>query len=375
MRYRFKTYNIKWIAGNVFAVQIPTIPVTLPSDTTEATAVVREAIRLIVDETAHVVYCSSMKKDNLNSVVFTETGYAITMVFTAPAGKISGIATHEFTIEFDFGEVPVVGSDLTAIKTEINSHTDTAKAAIIVNEATERAAINAHTTTQREKIMGGEDITPDAEGKFLVGMAFNPNYYSFYDDGQYFRIDYSSSDYVEGELGDILRKLPNPGYDNGYVIVGVKPGVDPTGADIQDIENCIRSDGGDGLTEFFDFAECTPGLWKVKSVLEIDGYNLMLYVYERVPEPRSVREVYEKLEEIDMTAAQNLASFFNITEATEYTALTPAEAIAIARDCQYNVMGTDWPIPTWLPTGVTEAQVESAAEGLGIPYHEPTQTA
>lgn len=73
--------------------------------------------------------------------------------------------------------------------------------------------------------------------------------------------------------------------------------------------------------------------------------------------------------------AHNLADFFNITEATEYTALTPAEAIAIARDCQYNVMGTDWPIPTWLPTGVTEAQVESAAEGLGIPYHEPTQTA
>lgn len=76
--------------------------------------------------------------------------------------------------------------------------------------------------------------------------------------------------------------------------------------------------------------------------------------------------------------AERLAAimqFFNITEATDYTALTPAEAIAIARDCQYNVMGTDWPIPTWLPTGVTEAQVESAAEGLGIPYHEPTQTA
>ena len=73
--------------------------------------------------------------------------------------------------------------------------------------------------------------------------------------------------------------------------------------------------------------------------------------------------------------SQALAAFFNITEATEYTALTSAEAIAIARDCQYNVMGTDWPIPTWLPTGVTEAQVESAAEGLGIPYHEPTQTA
>lgn len=71
-----------------------------------------------------------------------------------------------------------------------------------------------------------------------------------------------------------------------------------------------------------------------------------------------------------------LLQFFGLPQALpEYTALTTAEAIAIARDCQYNVMGTDWPIPTWLPTGVTEAQVESAAEGLGIPYHEPTQTA
>ncbi len=72
-----------------------------------------------------------------------------------------------------------------------------------------------------------------------------------------------------------------------------------------------------------------------------------------------------------------LLQFFGLPDALpgSYQALTPADAIAIARDCQYNVMGTDWPIPTWLPTGVTEAQVESAAEGLGIPYHEPTQTA
>ena len=74
---------------------------------------------------------------------------------------------------------------------------------------------------------------------------------------------------------------------------------------------------------------------------------------------------------------QMIAEFFGLPEALpgSYQALTSAEMIAIARDCQYNVMGTDWPIPTWLPTGVTEAQVESAAEGLGIPYHEPTQTA
>lgn len=99
-------------------------------------------------------------------------------------------------------------------------------------------------------------------------------------------------------------------------------------------------------------------------------------IEEKVDEVKSdVADVKTAVENINVESADQVASFFNITEATEYTALTPAEAIAIARDCQYNVMGTDWPIPTWLPTGVTEAQVESAAEGLGIPYHEPTQTA
>ncbi len=88
-------------------------------------------------------------------------------------------------------------------------------------------------------------------------------------------------------------------------------------------------------------------------------------------------ELFVKLYSDDAAGSYDemIANWLGITEATDYTALTPAEAIAIARDCQYNVMGTDWPIPTWLPTGVTEAQVESAAEGLGIPYHEPTQTA
>ena len=106
----------------------------------------------------------------------------------------------------------------------------------------------------------------------------------------------------------------------------------------------------------------------------------LVITYEEV-DPATItdmgKKIVEKLDELDVhdPNTKALASFFNITEATEYTALTPAEAIAIARDCQYNVMGTDWPIPTWLPTGVTEAQVESAAEGLGIPYHEPTQTA
>ncbi len=107
------------------------------------------------------------------------------------------------------------------------------------------------------------------------------------------------------------------------------------------------------------------------------GYNVLWVSIDGVDENLLEADINWRLADIQkgIGAAQNVANWLGITEATEYTALTPAEAIAIARDCQYNVMGTDWPIPTWLPTGVTEAQVESAAEGLGIPYHEPTQTA
>ena len=70
-----------------------------------------------------------------------------------------------------------------------------------------------------------------------------------------------------------------------------------------------------------------------------------------------------------------IMQYLGVPASISYTELTKAEIIAIARDCQYGVMGTSWPIPSYLPTGVTEANVQSAAEGLGIPYHEPTQTA
>ena len=71
--------------------------------------------------------------------------------------------------------------------------------------------------------------------------------------------------------------------------------------------------------------------------------------------------------------AHNLASFFGITAATQYTALTDAEVIACCRDEQYNIMGDAWPIPAWLPDGLTEQDIQTAATALGITYHAPTE--
>lgn len=153
MRYRAKSYTIKYIAGNIFAIHIPSIPVTLPSDTTEATSVVREAIRLVIDETAKVVYCSSMQKNRLHQVSFKVPGYVLSLLFVAPEGKLSGITNHEFTVEFDFGEIPLVKSDLSDLK----------------------SAINAHTSNERETIMGtgtGEiaDNVIDTQGLLIPGF-------------------------------------------------------------------------------------------------------------------------------------------------------------------------------------------------------------
>ena len=121
----------------------------------------------------------------------------------------------------------------------------------------------------------------------------------------------------------------------------------------------------------------TPMDWNLLTFAYSNG-TMTLTLAESVAAIAAGDKLFIKLYSDDEASGsydELIANWLGITEATEYTALTPAEAIAIARDCQYNVMGTDWPIPTWLPTGVTEAQVESAAEGLGIPYHEPTQTA
>lgn len=70
-----------------------------------------------------------------------------------------------------------------------------------------------------------------------------------------------------------------------------------------------------------------------------------------------------------------IMQYLGVPASISYTELTKAEIIAIARDCQYGVMGTSWPIPSYLPTGVTEANVQSAAQALGITYHAPTSNA
>lgn len=65
--------------------------------------VVSEALRLVIDETAREVFCSSMQKAKIASIVPSdENGYDIAIAFDIPVGKTIA-TTDQFTIEADWG--------------------------------------------------------------------------------------------------------------------------------------------------------------------------------------------------------------------------------------------------------------------------------
>lgn len=72
----------------------------------------KESVRLVVDETAKIVFASSMQKDNILTIDTTAiSGYGYRMLFNIPSGAT--VTTSDFfTLEFDFGESPKeMGSD------------------------------------------------------------------------------------------------------------------------------------------------------------------------------------------------------------------------------------------------------------------------
>ena len=101
MRYRVKDYKVTVASGTVYVhINVP------DGDEWLVINPVKEALRLIIDETAKIVFCSSMKKDQILSVTSSEyDGYKWKFGFSIPAGK-SVATTDKFTIEFDWGESP-----------------------------------------------------------------------------------------------------------------------------------------------------------------------------------------------------------------------------------------------------------------------------
>lgn len=108
MRYRVKDYTVDIYQGNArVALNVPnTLIEAYPSITDAEIRKITEAIRLIVDETAGVVFCSSMQKNNIVSISAQNDQVSqteILITFAIPDGKTVS-ASDQFTIEMDWGD-------------------------------------------------------------------------------------------------------------------------------------------------------------------------------------------------------------------------------------------------------------------------------
>ena len=93
---------------NAYTISGQTITLTGVTNVTPAD------VRLIIDETAMKVICSSMKKSNISC-----SGNVITV----PSSVATLDASHDYTIELDFGEKAPTGY---ALQGNVNTSTNTA---------------------------------------------------------------------------------------------------------------------------------------------------------------------------------------------------------------------------------------------------------
>ena len=100
MRYRVNDYKIT-VSGSYVYVHF-----NAPTGVTiSGVGQIKEAIRLVVDEEARIVFCSSMQKGNIASVSSSdETGYSWRVKFEIPTGKTVA-TTDPFTFEMDWGDM------------------------------------------------------------------------------------------------------------------------------------------------------------------------------------------------------------------------------------------------------------------------------
>ena len=107
MRYRVKDYTVQPVAGGVWLYFTAPQGVQLSSDPdNEIEPFIQQAIRLVIDESAGIVFCSSMQKQSyLERAKCTPATHQIRLQFAVPEGKTVS-STSAFTIEMDWGDEP-----------------------------------------------------------------------------------------------------------------------------------------------------------------------------------------------------------------------------------------------------------------------------
>lgn len=111
MRYRVKDYTVSQSGSSVWLYFTAPQGVELSSDPdNEIEPFIQEAIRLVIDESAGIVFCSSMQKRvYLERAKCNTTTRQIRLCFAVPEGKTVS-STSAFTIEMDWGDTPFDGA-------------------------------------------------------------------------------------------------------------------------------------------------------------------------------------------------------------------------------------------------------------------------
>ena len=106
MRYRVKDYRVEAGESQVWLYFQAPDGVTLTSDPdNEIEPFIQQAIRLVVDESEDIVFCSSMQKRKyLQRAKVNVNTREVRLAFDIPSGKTVG--NDQFTIEMDWGDEP-----------------------------------------------------------------------------------------------------------------------------------------------------------------------------------------------------------------------------------------------------------------------------
>lgn len=107
MRYRVKDYRVQADENIVWLYFTAPEGVTLTSDPdNEIEGYIQQAVRLVVDESADIVFCSSMQKRKyIQWAKANVNTREVRLSFDIPSGKTVG-ESDQFTIEMDWGDEP-----------------------------------------------------------------------------------------------------------------------------------------------------------------------------------------------------------------------------------------------------------------------------
>lgn len=107
MRYRVKDYRVEASESIVWLYFTAPEGVTLTSDPdSEIEGYIQQAVRMVVDESADIVFCSSMQKHKyIQRAKADVSTREVKLAFDIPSGK-TVVESDQFTIEMDWGDEP-----------------------------------------------------------------------------------------------------------------------------------------------------------------------------------------------------------------------------------------------------------------------------